>query len=53
MVPIPMYGVAGNYASTIYVSSVKANMLDRVESELKTLMEAINSNPSFRNFIKD
>lgn len=53
MVPIPMYGVAGNYASALYVSAVKANMLDRVESELKTLMEAINSSPSFRNFIKD
>lgn len=53
MVPIPMYGVAGNYASALYVSAVKANMLDRVESELKTLMEAVNSSPSFRNFIKD
>lgn len=52
-VPIPMYGVAGNYASALYVSAVKANILDRVESELKTLMEAYNNSPSFRNFIKD
>lgn len=53
MVPIPMYGVAGNYASALYVSAVKANMLDRVELELKTLMEAVNNSPGFRNFIKD
>uniref|UniRef100_A0A0C9QN11 TSA: Wollemia nobilis Ref_Wollemi_Transcript_19750_1066 transcribed RNA sequence n=1 Tax=Wollemia nobilis TaxID=56998 RepID=A0A0C9QN11_9CONI len=52
-VPIPMFGVEGNYASALYLAAVRANMLDKVESELKSIMESAKSSPAFQNFMKD
>ncbi|KAL2234189.1 ATP synthase subunit O, mitochondrial-like [Sesamum indicum] len=52
-VPVTMFGVSGNYASALYISAVKANVLDKVESELITLVEASKKSPTFSQFMKD
>ncbi|KAL6990174.1 hypothetical protein U1Q18_015923 [Sarracenia purpurea var. burkii] len=39
-VPLTLFGVSGNYASALYLAAVKANALDKVESELLDLVEA-------------
>ncbi|KAL0379884.1 UNVERIFIED_CONTAM: ATP synthase subunit O, mitochondrial [Sesamum angustifolium] len=52
-VPVTMFGVSGNYASALYISAVKANVLDKVESELLTLVEASKKSPTFSQFMKD
>ncbi|PKI48879.1 hypothetical protein CRG98_030727 [Punica granatum] len=39
-VPLALFGGTGNYASALYLSAVKANALDKVESELLDLVEA-------------
>jgi F-type H+-transporting ATPase subunit O len=52
-VPLTMFGVSGNYASALYISAVKANSLDTVESELLTLVEASKKSPTFAQFMKD
>ena len=48
-----MFGVSGNYASALYIAAVKANVLDKVESELLTLVEASKKSPTFAQFMKD
>lgn len=48
-----MYGVSGNYASALYISAVKANALEKVESELLDLIEASKKSPKFSQFMKD
>ncbi|CAI9778383.1 unnamed protein product [Fraxinus pennsylvanica] len=48
-----MSGVPGNYASTLYIVVVKANVLDKVESELLTLVEASKRSPTFSQLMKD
>ncbi|XP_057807703.1 ATP synthase subunit O, mitochondrial-like isoform X1 [Salvia miltiorrhiza] len=52
-VPVTMFGVSGNYASALYIAAVKANVLDKVESELLTLVEASKASPTFAQFMKD
>ncbi|KAK4476377.1 hypothetical protein RD792_015527, partial [Penstemon davidsonii] len=52
-VPLTMFGVSGNYASALYIAAVKANVLDKVESELLTLVEASKKSPTFSQFMKD
>ncbi|KAG6384583.1 hypothetical protein SASPL_155603 [Salvia splendens] len=52
-VPVTMFGVSGNYASALYIAAVKANVLDKVESELLTLVEASKKSPTFAQFMKD
>ncbi|CAA2958888.1 ATP synthase subunit O, mitochondrial [Olea europaea subsp. europaea] len=52
-VPLTMFGVSGNYASALYIAAVKANVLDKVESELLTLVEASKRSPTFSQFMKD
>ncbi|XP_022897997.1 ATP synthase subunit O, mitochondrial-like [Olea europaea var. sylvestris] len=48
-----MFGVSGNYASALYIAAVKANVLDKVESELIGLVEASKKSPTFSQFMKD
>lgn len=48
-----MFGVSGNYASALYIAAVKANALDKVESELLSLIEASKKSPTFSQFMKD
>ncbi|KAG6421845.1 hypothetical protein SASPL_118404 [Salvia splendens] len=52
-VPVTMFGVSGNYTSALYIAAVKANVLDKVESELLTLVEASKKSPTFAQFMKD
>ncbi|KAL6565686.1 hypothetical protein OROHE_004741 [Orobanche hederae] len=52
-VPLKMYGASGNYATALYIAAVKANTLDKVESELYTLVEAAKKSPTFSLFLKD
>lgn len=48
-----MFGGSGNYASALYIAAVKANALDKVESELFDLVEATKKSPTFFQFTKD
>ena len=52
-VPLPMYGVAGKYASALYVTAVRGNALDPVETELEQVCGAAEINPVFSDFLKD
>lgn len=51
--PLPMYGVAGKYASALYVTAVRQNVLDPVETELTEVVAAAAQNPVFADFLKD
>lgn len=52
-VPLVLFGGTGNYASALYLSSVKVNSLDKVEHELLALVEASKNSPIFSQFTKD
>lgn len=52
-VPLTMFGVSGNYASALYLAAVRANVLDQVESELLSLVEAAKNSPVFSQFMRD
>ena len=52
-VPLPMYGVAGKYASALYVTAVRGDVLDPVETELQQVCGAAEQNPVFADFLKD
>ncbi|PON81314.1 ATPase, OSCP/delta subunit [Trema orientale] len=52
-VPLALFGGSGNYASALYLAAVKANALDKVESELIDLSEAIKKSLLFSQFTKD
>ncbi|XP_077254131.1 ATP synthase subunit O, mitochondrial-like [Tasmannia lanceolata] len=52
-VPLSLYGVSGNYATALFLAASKANMLDKVESELLDIIEASKRSPVFSQFIKD
>ncbi|XP_043698478.1 ATP synthase subunit O, mitochondrial-like [Telopea speciosissima] len=52
-VPLTLFGGTGNYASALYLSAVKANSLDKVETEILDLVEATKKSPTFSQFIKD
>ncbi|XP_023525826.1 ATP synthase subunit O, mitochondrial-like isoform X2 [Cucurbita pepo subsp. pepo] len=51
--PLALFGGSGNYASALYIAAVKANSLDKVESELFNLVEAIKKSPTFAQFTMD
>lgn len=48
-----MFGVSGNYASALYIAAVKANSLDKVESEIIDIVEASKKSDKFSQFMKD
>lgn len=52
-VPLALFGGTGNYASALYLSAVKANALDKVESELLDIVEASKRSTTFAQFTKD
>ncbi|KAK6928708.1 ATPase, OSCP/delta subunit [Dillenia turbinata] len=52
-VPLTLFGASGNYASALYIASVKANALDKVETEILDLVEAAKKSPTFSQFMKD
>ncbi|KAJ7949161.1 ATP synthase subunit O, mitochondrial [Quillaja saponaria] len=51
--PLALYGGSGNYASALYLASVKSNSLEKVEAELLDLVEATKKSPAFSQFTKD
>ncbi|GJN22003.1 hypothetical protein PR202_gb09529 [Eleusine coracana subsp. coracana] len=52
-VPEALYGGTGNYASALFLTAAKGNVLDKVETEIKTVVEASKKSPMFSQFIKD
>lgn len=52
-VPLKLFGATGNYATALYIAAVKTNTLDKVESELRSLVEASKKSPTFSQFMKD
>ncbi|KAH9298710.1 hypothetical protein KI387_030392 [Taxus chinensis] len=52
-VPLPMFGVTGNYASALYIAALKADKLDDVETELKSVIDAAKGSPAFQSFMKN
>ncbi|BBN16927.1 F-type H+-transporting ATPase subunit delta [Marchantia polymorpha subsp. ruderalis] len=52
-VPLPMYGVTGKYASALYVTAVRGNVLEPVEQELKSVVGAADHDSVFGQFMKD
>lgn len=51
--PIPYFGGTGKYASALFISAVKANALDKVQSDLVSLVEASKRSPTFSQFMMD
>lgn len=52
-VPLSLFGGSGNYASALFLAASKANILDKVESEILDVVEASKRSPVFSQFIKD
>lgn len=52
-VPLTLFGGTGNYATALYLAASKANKLDKVESEIRQIVEIAKKNPEFSEFIKD
>jgi len=50
---LALFGGSGNYASALYIASVKANAIEKVESELLQFVEAVKGSSKFSQFIKD
>ncbi|KAJ1381437.1 F1F0 ATP synthase OSCP/delta subunit, N-terminal domain superfamily [Sesbania bispinosa] len=52
-VPLAMFGGSGNYASALYIAAVKANAVEKVESEILQFVEAVKNSAVTSQFIKD
>ncbi|XP_022148716.1 ATP synthase subunit O, mitochondrial-like isoform X2 [Momordica charantia] len=52
-VPLALFGGSGNYASALYLAAVKANVLDKVETELLDLVAASQRSATFSQFTRD
>eukprot|EP00270_Netrium_digitus_P002512 TRINITY_DN1283_c0_g1_i1.p1 TRINITY_DN1283_c0_g1~~TRINITY_DN1283_c0_g1_i1.p1 ORF type:complete len:259 (+),score=100.75 TRINITY_DN1283_c0_g1_i1:79-855(+) len=52
-VPAPVFGIAGKYASALYVSATRAAVLPQVEEEVATLAEAASLSETFDQFLRD
>eukprot|EP00249_Psilotum_nudum_P027340 c34892_g1_i1 orf=398-1159(-) len=52
-VPLLLYGVAGKYASSLYVVALRANALETVLKELREVIAAAENVPTFADFMKD
>ncbi len=48
-----MCGVAGKYASALYITAIWKNALEPVKAELQQICGAAETNPVFANFLKD
>lgn len=52
-VPLPMHGVAGKYAAALYVTAVRANVLDPVKADLEQIAGVAGMETLFSEFMKD
>lgn len=48
-----LVGESGNFASWLYIAAVKMNSLEKIESDLSELVEAMKTSPIFSQFTKD
>lgn len=48
-----MHGVAGKYATSLYVAAVQAKALEPIYEELNQVLKAAEKSPTFREFMKD
>ncbi|KAK3223995.1 hypothetical protein Dsin_011020 [Dipteronia sinensis] len=51
--PMKLFGASGNYASALYIAAVKANALEKIESELLDLVQASKRASTFSQFTRD
>lgn len=49
--PVPLFGVEGRYTSALFSAASKQQKLDAVESDLKKLSSAIETDSKFRDFL--
>lgn len=49
--PVPLFGVEGRYTSALFSAASKQQKLDAVESDLKKLSNAIETDTKFRDFL--
>ncbi|GBG74233.1 hypothetical protein CBR_g17944 [Chara braunii] len=52
-VPIQLFSVPGKYATSLFKAAVKADALEPVETELRTITELGESNQLVHDFLKD
>nr|BAA13600.1 delta subunit of mitochondrial F1-ATPase [Arabidopsis thaliana] len=52
-VPIALVGENGNFASWLYIAAVKMNSLEKIETDLSEMIEAMKTAPIFAQFTKD
>ncbi|KAL0729313.1 hypothetical protein Bca4012_025406 [Brassica carinata] len=52
-VPVALVGESGNFASWLYIAAVKMNSLEKIESDLSELVEAMKTSSTFLQFTKD
>jgi len=49
--PKKIYGTVGRYAEATYTAASKANVLDKVASELGAFKETMRKSPNFASFL--
>lgn len=49
--PKKIYGTIGRYAEATYTAASKANLLDKVATELGAFKEVMNKSPNFASFL--
>ncbi|KAJ4871248.1 Uncharacterized protein Rs2_47130 [Raphanus sativus] len=49
-VHVDLVGESGNFASWLYIAAVKMNSLEKIESDLSELVEAMKTSPTFSQF---
>ncbi|KAL1207044.1 ATP synthase subunit O [Cardamine amara subsp. amara] len=52
-VPLALVGESGNFASWLYIAAVKENSLEKIETDLSEMIEAMKTSPIFAQFTKD
>ncbi|KAI1724837.1 ATP synthase delta (OSCP) subunit domain-containing protein [Ditylenchus destructor] len=51
--PIPVYGVEGRYAASLYSAAHKKNSLDTADKDLKLIKDLYNTHSDFKLFIEN
>ena len=51
--PIPLFGIAGDYAGALYSAAVKANAKENVANDLKLLGDLLQSSSTISDYMTD
>jgi len=51
--PIKLHGIAGRYAEATFTAASKANLLDKVATELGGFKEVMKKSPNFAAFLSN